>query len=177
MIENAGTVAATARKIKRRFAGVGATNHPNRQSGNIRDTLQKIAESAVLLWMSRTQIVRRAAGAASKQRPPAANFRRAVHGPPICLGNANHRRAAIWRKNAPPLHPRSGRSLGTANRQLTRLYKRDMASAWRRALRRQRTAKGASLAIAPELCHMSFALPPRPRKHGDVAERLKATVC
>lgn len=44
-------------------------------------------------------------------------------------------------------------------------------------LRARRGRQRRSLAIAPGLWHMSFALCLIMRTHGDVAERLKATVC
>jgi len=51
--------------------------------------------------MMRTQIVRRAAGAAPKQRPPAANFRRAPRGPPFLSLKLDDRRAAVLTRKRP----------------------------------------------------------------------------
>jgi hypothetical protein len=93
-------------------------------------------------------------------------LRRVLRGPPFCFRGAYHRTTPVRRENAPPLHPRSGRSLTTANRRLFQTYQRDMAGAWRRfrrcAARPAKAAEGASLSKALRKrfsCHRAGPLP------------------
>lgn len=112
----------------------------------------------------RTQIVRRAAGAASKQRRPAANS-----------GGLLTARLSLFAApiiGAPPSESKTPRlyiqGRGVRLRRRTVGLLKSIHGIWRThgadpdnlRLLRQCAAEGASLAIAPDLCHMSFAVPP-----------------